>query len=223
MIPSRFFPGGICYFFSEEKKDKSILSENEWMIVQKYGTKRLADFCTGRYCMRKCTEQLGFSGDILIGDRGMPLLPNHITASLSHSKNLCGAIAGDKDLFLSLGLDIETCGRVHKKMWYLLFTKNEIEYLNSLDDEQQDFISTVFFSLKEAFYKLQYPLTGIFLDFPEVEIVMINNRFYVKMLRHVTSLFAEGRLIQGSILKYYDQVITYCSLPVKTKFFNTGS
>jgi 4'-phosphopantetheinyl transferase EntD len=213
MILSPNLPADIHFFFSEEKMDIHVLLEGEREIAKGYGAKRFADFCTGRYCLRRCTEAFGFTGDILIGERGMPLLPRHITASLSHSKKLAGAIAGHKDKYLSVGLDIETCGRVHKDMWYLLFTGNETAFLNSLDDEQRTFLSAVFFSMKEAFYKLQYPLTGIFLDFTEVEIVVEEERFYVKTLRHVTDLFPEGRLTEGKIIQHNDQVITYCIMP----------
>ena len=216
MIPALFFPEGISYYFTEDQKDMSVLKPNELMIVEKYGAKRMSDFCTGRYCLRKCMEPLGFDGEILVGERGMPLLPTHITASLSHSKTLCGAIAGHKEQFQSLGFDIETCGRVHTDMWRLLFTKNETEFLNSLDTERRNLLSTVFFSLKEAFYKLQYPLTGVFLDFPEVEVMVENDELHVKLLRRVNGHFTEGLLTGGRMLHHNEQVITYCVLPAIT-------
>lgn len=206
------FPGDIYYYFSEEKHDVGVLVGGELAIVKDYGAKRITDFCTGRYCLRKSTEALAFSGEILVGERGRPLLPGHITASLSHSRKLSGAIAGHKDRYLSVGLDIETNGRVYRDMWYLLFTKNETLYLDSLDEERRSYMSTVFFSMKEAFYKLQYPLTNIFLDFPEVEIVVKDEAFYVKVLRHVSGLFTEGKLVQGHVIRHGDQVITYCTM-----------
>lgn len=212
MIAPTFFPEDICHFFTDEKMGQNVLSDNEKELAQKYGTKRLTDFCTGRYCLRKCMEQYGFSGDILIGEMGMPLLPGHITASLSHSKKLSGAIAAHKDKFLSLGLDIETSGRVKKEMWRLLFTKDEIDFLNNLDDDQQNLFSTVYFSLKEAFYKLQYPITGIFLDFHDVSVNFIEDRYYVKTLRSVAGIFTEGELTRGYILELDNEVVTYCSL-----------
>ena len=214
MISPIFFPGDISYYFSAGRHGADALSENELEIARQYGAKRFSDFCTGRYCMRQCTAPLGFSGDILIGERGMPLLPDNITASLSHSKKICGAIAGDKSKFLSLGIDIESCGRVKRDMWYLLFTKKEIDFLELHNEEQIQFLATAFFSLKEAFYKLQYPLTGTFLDFPEVEVAVINNRYYIKLLRPVAGIFTEGRLFSGSLFRYKDEVVTYFALPV---------
>lgn len=212
MISSLFFPADVSWYFSEEKYDGSVLSENELELARTYGAKRFADFCTGRFCMRQATAPLGFAGEILIGERGMPLLPDTITASLSHSKVISGAIAGHKKDYLSLGIDIETCGRVKQDMWYLLFTENELRFLGDKDEEQIKFYATAFFSLKEAFYKMQYPLTGIYLDFPEVEVVVINDQFFVKPLRHVAGLFTEGRLFPGRVISYKDHVVTYFTL-----------
>ena len=146
----------------------------------------------------------------------MPLLPEDITASLSHSKKISGAIAGHKNKYLSLGVDIETCGRVKRDMWYLLFTEKEQQFLNEQDDEQAQFLATVFFSLKEAFYKMQYPLTGIFLDFPEVEVVVNDDQFYVKPLRDVAAMFTEGRLFPGYVIRHNDEVITWFALTTTT-------
>lgn len=210
---SGFFPEGVVAFFTDERQGLNALSENELLLTETYGVKRLADFCTGRYCLRKCTERYGYAGDILIGEKGMPLLPDRISASLSHSKNLCGAVAGRRDSYLSLGLDIETLGRVKTDMWYLLFTEQEIRFLNGMHDEQQKLYATTFFSLKEAFYKLQYPLSGIYLDFLEVKVEIVNDRFFVKTLREVGDVFSKGQSVEGTMTCRQGEVITFCSLP----------
>lgn len=213
MILSSLFPEGISSYFTEDRKDANVLTTNERTISATYGSKRLADFCTGRYCLRQSTSPLGFEGEILIGERGMPLLPAHITASISHSKTMCGAIAAHKEQYISLGFDIETNGRVHKDMWHLLFTENETDYLNSLGENEQNLTSTIFFSLKEAYYKMQYPLTGTFLDFPEVEVLADNDTLAVKLLREVNERFITGHITPGYIIQHENQVITYCTIP----------
>jgi 4'-phosphopantetheinyl transferase EntD len=214
MIPADFFPNSVSYYFTTQQMGVEALSANEMAVAKNYGTKRFADFCTGRYCLRKSTEALQYTGDILIGERGMPLLPNYIAASISHSKNLCGAVASHKKHNLSLGIDIETNGRVHEDMWRLLFTQREIEWLLRHDKKQTALISTIFFSLKEAFYKLQYPLTGVYLDFPEVEIEVVDEQYYAILLKHVNDEFTTGKQIPGKVLQLNNEIITYCSLPV---------
>jgi 4'-phosphopantetheinyl transferase EntD len=212
MVKSHFFPKDIFFYFTAERKSHSVLSEREWEHARNFGTKRLADFSTGRYCLRRCTGQMGFSGEILVGERGMPLLPDDISASVSHSKNLCGAIAGYKHKYQSVGLDIETRNRVHKGMWHLLFNPSEIELLDQMDEEQQNYTTTVFFSLKEAFYKLQFPLTGVFLDFHDAEIVIVDGNYFIKTMCEVADLFRKNQLIPGSVIELNEEVITYCVL-----------
>jgi len=143
----------------------------------------------------------------------MPLLPGHITASLSHSKHLCGAIAAPKDRYASIGLDIETNGRVSKGMWHLLFSDAEAAYLNDLSDDRQQQVTTIFFSMKEAFYKMQYPLTNTFLDFHDVEMVADGDRYATKLLRD-TGDFQQGQLFPGSVHHAGEETITFCALPV---------
>lgn len=213
MIPAGFFPDQIHYFFSETRFDQSVLSANELLQAQRYGSKRLSDFSTGRHCLRQTLLPFGFTGDILTGERGMPLLPDGITASVSHSMQLCGAVACSKDSFLSVGIDIETIGRVSKEMWYLLFTAREMAYLNTLQAADVPEVTTVFFSLKEAFYKLQYPITNVFLDMTDVEVEAVDGRYYVRLLHQVHDSFRAGQLVAGSLLLLNGQVLTYCTMP----------
>lgn len=212
MISFESLPTGIHQFFTTAKCDENVLLGGERDASKTFGQKRLTDFSTGRYCLRQSTAPIGYRGEIPIGEKGMPSLPQNITASVSHSNNLCGAIAANKHDFLSVGIDIETRNRVHKEMWHLLFTDNETRLLQTMDAEEQSYTSTVFFSLKEAFYKLQYPLTHTFLHFHDVEICMERHDYCVKMLTP-TSLFNEGDLLKGNILLFEDEVITYCTLP----------
>lgn len=207
-----FFPGGVAHYFTAQRYGVEELLPQERTLSGGYGDKRLSDFCTGRYCMRQSTAPLGFSGEILIGNKGMPLLPDHITASLSHSRKLCGAVAAPKDMYLSLGLDIETNGRVHKDMWHLLFSANEINYLNSLDEAAQLLTTTIFFSAKEAFYKMQFPLTDTYLDFHDVEMDVIDGRYDVRLLRD-SGGFSCGQSFNATIYRSGEEVITFCAQP----------
>ena len=135
--------------------------------------KRLADFSTGRYCAIKALEQLGINNSIIpIGKDREPIWPEGIVGSISHCDSLTGAIVAKSSDHISLGLDIEEIGRVTPDLWDLVFTENEKNYLSGLSEENMLVQSTAFFSIKEAFYKFQHPLTKTFLDFLDVEVVM---------------------------------------------------
>ena len=138
-----------------------------------FSQKRLSDFSTGRYCAIKALEQLGIKDAIIpIGEDREPIWPEGIVGSISHCDSLTGAIVAKSSDHISLGIDIEEIGRVTPDLWDLVFTENEKNYLFRLSDEDILVQSTAIFSIKEAFYKFQHPLTKTFLDFLDVEVVM---------------------------------------------------
>ena len=140
-----------------------------------FSQKRLEDFSTGRYCALKALEQLGIQDAIIpIGEDRAPIWPEGIVGSISHCDKLIGAIVAKKSDHISLGLDIEEIGTVTPDIYDLVFTENEKQYLSSLRGGELHEKSTVIFSIKEAFYKFQHPITKTFLDFLDVEVVTPN-------------------------------------------------
>jgi 4'-phosphopantetheinyl transferase EntD len=136
-----------------------------------FSPKRLTEFSTGRLCAIKALELLSIrETNIPIGEDRAPIWPRGIVGSISHCDSLTGAIVAKKSDHISLGLDIEEIGRVTPDLWELVFTENEKNFLFSLSNEDQRVKSTAIFSIKEAFYKFQHPLTKTFLDFLDVEI-----------------------------------------------------
>lgn len=109
---------------------------------------------------------------IPIGPNREPIWPEGVVGSISHCDTLAGAIVAKKSDHISLGLDIEEIGRVTPNLWDLVFTENEKNYLSQLSDEDKRVQSTAIFSIKEAFYKFQHPLTKTFLDFLDVEVAL---------------------------------------------------
>lgn len=183
---------GICSYFS----DKDINYSHELLLLptnHNLSPKRLSDFSTGRYCAQKALEQLGIEDAIIpIGEDRAPVWPEGIVGSISHCDSLTGAIVAKSIDHISLGLDIEEIGRVTLDLWDLVFTENEKKYLAGLSDEDKLVQSTAIFSIKEAFYKFQYPLTKTFLDFLDVEVELqdFNN---VNILSEIISESSEIR------------------------------
>lgn len=138
-----------------------------------FSQKRLEDFSTGRYCAMKALDQLGMKDIVIpIGPNREPIWPEGVVGSISHCDTLAGAIVAKKSDHISLGIDIEEFGRVTPDLWDLVFTENEKNYLSGLSDEDKRVQSTAIFSIKEAFYKFQHPLTKTFLDFLDVEVAL---------------------------------------------------
>lgn len=181
--------------FTREKIGDQVLFPEEKKQASSFDEKRMLDFCRGRYCAHECCKVYQMESPILISDTGVPLFPDGIQGSISHSMNLAGAVSCNTGSYLAIGLDIETIGRVRHQLWNLLFTTNENQYLSQLDKSRQAIESTLFYSLKEAFYKMQFQITNQFLDFHDVEIQRMHNSFQLKCSKHVFYDASENEII----------------------------
>ena len=83
---------------------------------------------------------------------GVPQWPKGFTGSITHSRGLCGAVAAKTDVSLCLGLDFERTGRLSTSAAKRVIHPLEASF--AADYEQG---ATLLFSLKEAFYKAQFP------------------------------------------------------------------
>ena len=164
---------GIFHFFTEEMDfNLSFLSEEELLVMQGLGESARVDFVRGRYCAKRALEKLGFSAaqiSLLRLPDGQVSWPEGIVGSISHAPGLAGAVVAKKIDCQSIGLDIELANRVQKSIWNRLFTAKEREFLDSFPANQQQEKATEIFSLKEAFYKFQWPITKTFLGMRDVE------------------------------------------------------
>lgn len=189
------------------------LTANEKLLTTKFADKRLKDFSTGRFCARKAMELIGYEPcEILMGTDKQPIWPKGIVGSISHTSKLTGAVVGLNGQIRAIGVDIEAIGKINTEMWRLLYTEKEKDLLNSLPPEQIAYYTTLFFSFKESFYKMQHPLTNTYLDFIDVEISRLDDQFIIKVLKQ----FSESNLLPTATSLHYqqekNQIITWCYL-----------
>lgn len=132
---------------------------------------RRREFLAGRLIARMLSDQLGLPpAPLRRADDRSPVWPADRVGSLSHCNTLCAAAIGTSHAIRSVGIDIETIGRVEPKLWPTLFTEREAGYFRSLPPERVALETTLFFSAKESFYKCQYPLTQSWVGFQDVEV-----------------------------------------------------
>lgn len=187
------------------------LMPNEKLLITNFSEKRIKDFSTGRFCARKAMEHIGYETcEILMSTDKQPIWPDGLVGSISHTSALTGAIVGLSSQIKAIGLDIENIGKINKDMWRLLYTENEQVFLNSVPPEVLTFYTTLFFSCKESFYKMQHPITKTYLDFIEVEISRLDAQFTIKVLKQ----FPEKYLLPTTTLLHQqqenNQIITWC-------------
>lgn len=195
-------PEGVGQYFTTSFVGLEVLTTAEqFLLTNLSAQKRINDFSTGRFCARQALAQIGIAEvDILRKNQHEPLWPEGIVGSISHSGRMVGAVASKSESIKGIGLDIETIGGVKANMWRLLFTGNEQTFLTQQNDTA--LYSTIFFSIKESFYKMQYPLLQAEPDFLDAEIQMRDNELVI-----YSELF-DPQSLKIHWEKFEDQVIT---------------
>ena len=147
------------------------LHPDEWEDIASAAPNRQKEFAAGRKLASALSDQIGLPpAPLRRGEDRAPVWPSDRTGSLSHCDTLCVAAVGKRNTVQSVGVDVETIGRVEEKLWPTLFTEKEVGYFSSLAPDTLALEATLFFSAKETFYKCQYPLTQEWVGFQDVEI-----------------------------------------------------
>lgn len=161
-------PSFVSTCFTTDFKGIEYLLPAELAIVAQSVEKRQIEFSTGRYCAQQALAVLINSQPAVLQGKGRePLWPHGMVGSISHSNKLAGAVVALQQDVTAIGLDIETVGGVKPKLWDLVFHDAEQDLIRNKEERAATW-ATLLFSLKEAFYKLQYPLTGQFVDFKDI-------------------------------------------------------
>ena len=163
-------------FFTTEKSLYPLLGKENDYVVD-YGTQRILDFSTGRYCARNAMEALGFRAQAVLMDGRLPVWPDGIVGSISHGRKVCGAVVGPTSRYHAVGLDIEEVARISPALWNSICTDAELSALEQMQPDLRQNHVALLFAMKEAFYKFQYPITAQYLGFKDVTIRVESERF----------------------------------------------
>jgi 4'-phosphopantetheinyl transferase EntD len=201
----------ISQHFTDHLNEDESLSPSELLIIAQSVPKRRAAFSTGRNCARRALVRfIDDPPELLQGKGGEPIWPEGIVGSISHSEKLAGAVVASKNEITAIGIDIETIGGVKQAMYPLILLDTEIEMINGKHNDTALW-TTLLFSLKESFYKLQYPLTGLWLDFKDISISENNGKFsfiQVKSSHDLSAISFDQIKVDWTVVS--DQVITLC-------------
>jgi 4'-phosphopantetheinyl transferase EntD len=147
------------------------LMPEELACVRNAAGRRRAQFGTGRLCARRAIATLGLpSGPLTVRADGAPAWPSGAVGSITHTSTYCAAVVKPSPPWRSVGLDAEDLRPLDAGIVESITTEAERRWLQSSPQQTRDAHALLLFSAKEAYYKLQHPLTNRFLDFPEVEI-----------------------------------------------------
>ena len=106
------------------------LHVQEYDIVRDASRKRQLEFSTGRFCAKSALTRLGIDNfPVLRNQHREPLWPNDIIGSISHCKDLCGAVAARISDFKAVGFDIENIKALKQDISKVICTPKELKWL----------------------------------------------------------------------------------------------
>jgi len=174
------------------------LFPEERSYIEKAVPKRRAEFGTARVCARRALARLGMPPVPLVPhqDRS-PRWPDGVVGSITHTQGYCAVAVARSSELLSVGIDAEVDKVISPELVPMVCTPQERRRAHDHD-------IVVYFAAKEAFYKCQYPLTGQFLDFQDVELDLdpaqrtFRARVLVRLANAPTALsVVEGRYVRA--------------------------
>lgn len=133
---------------------------------------RRIDFAAARACAREAMTRLGVAaGPIIRGGRGMPVWPEGVVGTLTHTDGLRAAALARSSAVRSLGLDVEPHGPLPDGVLDAVSLPEEAEWVRAARGEVGSVHwDRVLFTAKEATYKAWFPLTRRWLGFADAHI-----------------------------------------------------
>jgi enterobactin synthetase component D / holo-[acyl-carrier protein] synthase len=126
---------------------------------QKYAAalplRRRITWVGGRIALREALDEIGAEcGPVLPDERGAPILPKKIAASIAHKTDIAVALVS-KNPGWSVGVDVEHIKPDMDRIVRRVMSAEEIEELDALPQSERSSHALICFSLKEAYYKAQ--------------------------------------------------------------------
>ncbi len=164
------FPPGVVVAEMRESGDPNTLLPGEAEHIRRAVPKRVQEFAAGRLCAKLALHSFGITDfELRVAADRQPVWPAGLVGSISHTAGLCIAAVADQSRIGAVGVDCEVVGHVNHDIWATICTETETAWLASLPPPHRAPGVALLFSAKEAIYKCQYPLTGEWLDFHDLE------------------------------------------------------
>ncbi|MFD0021148.1 4'-phosphopantetheinyl transferase [Streptomyces sp. NPDC058382] len=165
-------PPGVVSAVAYDDPPEARLHPAEEAAVARAVESRRREFTTVRHCARTALNELGFRYEPLVpGHRGAPSWPDGVVGSMTHCAGFRAAAVARVGELASLGIDAEPALALKPGMLHSVSLPAERERVRDLAATRPEVAwDRLLFSAKEAVYKAWFPLTGVFLDFPEAEI-----------------------------------------------------
>ncbi|MFC7369544.1 MULTISPECIES: 4'-phosphopantetheinyl transferase family protein [Vreelandella] len=199
----------VCAIRDPQIMHLSLFPEEEVSIVGA-DTKRLMEFAAGRSAAHAVLKKLDVPlSAILMGKGRAPVWPAGIVGSLSHTTDACLGVAARAHHTQAIGIDIESLAPLEGSLHPDIATPEELACI----DQPPELAALQIFSMKEAAYKAQYPLSQTFFDFTTLEVTSEGLRF-----RCPVAPFAQGTLLTVHQWTGFGMCLSLCILKKPAPF-----
>lgn len=209
-IPAAF----VTHCSSADGQPESLFGEELECVARAVPVRR-REFAAGRLLAREALSTLGAPTGPLVAARDRrPLWPAGYVGSISHAGGACVVSVGRNDAAASLGLDIDVDEALAPGVARLVCRPAELARVSALGALAGPRWAKVVFSVKEAVYKCLNPLTGLFLEFHdvEVELDLDTERFLARVLHPALAPTAYGQLA-GRVVRGDGWILSAVSVP----------
>lgn len=184
------------------------LPAEEQALVARAVPKRQSDFGDSRWCAHRAVQNLGYTdGVILRGERGMPVFPDGVAGSITHTQGFRAALVASAQQWRSVGIDAERHRPLPPGILEVIANEHERAQLDRLAPLHAD---TLLFSIKETTYKTWFPVARTFLDFTDAEVtVHPDGRFE----SHILVADPPVEVIHGRWVVHDSLVVTFAGIP----------
>ncbi len=178
-------PSQVASQVVEVSKNIDGLLPEERQQSASYGDKRLLEFATTRVLLRNLMKDLGLKAQpVLSGKNREPLWPNDVVGSISHSGGVVMATLSESCHHRALGIDLEMRKGLDRKLFEKILLPEEEALLFGIEETEKSRLALLFFSAKEAFYKAQFPMTGLFLGFHALQLSLPDSDSNLSFIIH---------------------------------------
>lgn len=198
------WPAGVAYATRDpQAMHLSLFPEEEAAIIGACKRRRM-EFAAGRSAAHAVLKKLDFPlSAILMGKDRAPIWPTGVVGSLSHTPDACLSVAARPHHIQAIGIDIENLAPLESSLHPYIATPEEFACI----DSPPRLAALRIFSMKEAAYKAQYPLSQTFFDFNALEVTAKGLRF-----RYSIPPFTRGSLLTVHQWTGFGMCLSLCVL-----------
>lgn len=215
-FPSDLFPEGIVAELLDIRQGQEALFPEEAIAVRRAVGSRRAEYVAGRTAARRALKRLGAPpGPIPQGLFREPVWPEGVCGSLSHDRDLCGAVVAWKSDWRSLGLDLESAEPLQPDLVDRICATGELDRLTPGNPRPVCGWPKTVFSAKESIFKCLYPVVKNYFDFHDVRLAPGGVEFEFQVLPGVNPP-ADGAVLRSLTVQVRfmtGRVVASCRLP----------